>query len=220
MSLTIHTLSVTAARIDKPFALVALGLVGNIGVHVYVAQGLLDWHKHIDEDEIFLVHEGGLRVETELGKNTLYPNELLIIPKGVGHRSASALRSTVLLFRQQILVDRKNGHRTYLVTDDREPLAKARLSVFVNAQSQPYTPATAAWLEDYRLSTFLASGSAPAASAPGSGTLLYVFDGALSLNLDEGHAELEQGQLAILAPRLAYTLHAAQPALVVKFERE
>ena len=50
MTLTIHPLSAIAARIDQPFSLISRGLVGDVGVHLYVAQGQLDWHKHIDED--------------------------------------------------------------------------------------------------------------------------------------------------------------------------
>ncbi|HLB49695.1 MAG TPA: hypothetical protein VJL59_21985, partial [Anaerolineales bacterium] len=61
MSLAIYSLTDKAAQIDQPFAMVLLGLIGDIGVHLYVAQGQMDWHKHIDEDELFIVHEGGLR---------------------------------------------------------------------------------------------------------------------------------------------------------------
>jgi len=219
MVFTIHTLSATAARIDQPFALVTLGLVGDIGVHLYVAQGQLDWHKHLDEDEIFLVHEGGLRIESELGKNILYPEEVLLVPKGVGHRSQSALRSVILLFRQQVMPDRKNGHRNYLVTDDREPLAKARLSGFANENSQPYTPQVIALIEGYGLSAFIANGFGPNETAPAGGALLYVPQGSVGLELEAGGARLEAGQLTLLDARLPYKLHATQPTLVVKFER-
>src|SRR5574341_118666 len=166
MSLTVHTLADTAARIDQPFALVILGLVGDIGVHLYVAQGQLDWHKHIDEDELFLVHEGGLRIDSELGKNTLYPEEALLVPKGVSHRSHSALRSVVLLFRQQVMPDRKNGRRNYLVTGDEKPLSKARLSSFVDVGSTAYQPATVAMMEGYRLCVCAANGFGPAETSP------------------------------------------------------
>lgn len=219
MPLTIYSLSDKAQRIDQPFAMVLLGLVGDVGVHLYVAQGQLDWHKHIDEDELFIVHEGGLRIESELGKNMLYPEEALLVPKGVGHRSQSALRSVVLLLRQQILPERKNGHRNYLVTDGREPLAKARLSGFANEKSQPYQPATAAMMEGHRLSVFLANGFSPPETSPGGGALLYVTQGAIGIELDDGGARLEQGHLTIIPPNTPHRLHAAQPAVVVRFAK-
>lgn len=208
-----------AARMAQPFALVTVGLVGSVGVNVYVAQGQLDWHKHIDEDELFLVHEGGLRVETERGRATLQPREVLLVPKGVGHRSSSALRSTVILLREQILAERKNGHRTYLVTDGDEALAKARLDGLVNAQSEPYRPATAAVLDGYPLSVFLADGPAPETEAPGTGTLLYAVDGALVIGLADGPLTLSGGQFTILPPHTRYSLSAPAPATIVKFER-
>jgi mannose-6-phosphate isomerase-like protein (cupin superfamily) len=220
MSLAIYSLTDKAAQIDQPFAMVLLGLIGDIGVHLYVAQGQMDWHKHIDEDELFIVHEGGLRIDSELGKNTLYPEEALLVPKGVGHRSQSALRSVVLLFRQQILPERKNGHRNYLVTEGREPLAKARLSSFANENSQAFEPTTVAMMEGYRLTFFRANGFGPAETCPSGGTLLYVTQGAIGLELDDGGARLEQGQLTILPPHTTYKLHAAQPAMVLKFEHE
>lgn len=219
MPLTVHTLADTASRIDQPFALVILGLVGDMGVHLYVAQGELDWHKHIDEDELFLVHEGGLRIDSELGKNTLYPEEALLVPKGVGHRSQSALRSVVLLFRQQVMPDRKNGRRHYLVTGDERPLSKARLSSFADQNAAAFQPATVATIEGYCLTVFAASGFGPAQTALPGGTLLYVTEGAVGIELNEGGARLEQGQLTILLAQTSYKLHAAQPSRVVKFEQ-
>ncbi len=219
VSLIIHSLTATANRIDQPFALLALGLVGDIGVHLYVAQGGLDWHKHIDEDELFLVHEGGLRIESELGKNTLYQAEALLVPKGVGHRSQSALRSIVLLFRQQVMPERKNGRRTYIVTEGREPLVKARLGSLIGESSAPYTPAAVAVLEGFQLAVFAAKGAGPASAGQSSGTLLYITEGTLDIEFDAGSERLEQGQLTILPPHIPYKLQAAQPAIVVKFER-
>jgi mannose-6-phosphate isomerase-like protein (cupin superfamily) len=215
---TVHTLAETAARIDQPFALVILGLIGDIGVHLYVAQGELDWHKHIDEDELFLVHEGGLRIDSELGKNTLYPEEALLVPKGVGHRSQSALRSVVLLFRQQVMPDRKNGHRRYLVTDSQQPLSKARLPGLINQEAAPFEPAQVAMVEAYCLTVFAASGFGPAQTSPPGGTLLYVTEGAIGVELNDGGARLEQGQLTLLLAQTSYKLHAAQPSRVVRFE--
>jgi mannose-6-phosphate isomerase-like protein (cupin superfamily) len=222
MPLTIHNLPAMAAKVDQPFALITLGLVGDIGIHMYVAQGALDWHKHIDEDEIFLVHEGGLRIESELGKITLYPEEVIFMPKGVAHRSQSALRSTVLLFRQQILADRKNGHRNYLVTDDREPLAKARLAGFLGGDTPSYQPAPVVFMEGYELSVFTANGFSDNMKAASSGALLYVTQGAVGIETvgkDTGGARLDTGQLTILPGNTSYKLHASSPAVVVKFER-
>lgn len=58
MSLPVTNLSAVANRIGRPFAAVTLAAVGDLAVSVYVCQGQVNWHKHLDEDELFLVHEG------------------------------------------------------------------------------------------------------------------------------------------------------------------
>jgi mannose-6-phosphate isomerase-like protein (cupin superfamily) len=220
MALTIHPLSAIAARIDQPFSLISLGLVGDVGVHLYVAQGQLDWHKHIDEDELFLVHDGAIDLDTELGSTVLYNEEAMLVPKGIGHQSKSALRSVVILFRQQVLPERKNGHRNYIVTGDEAPLAKARLGNIIPKLSVAFEPQKVAMLEDYRLSVMLARDFGPADTARPGGALLYTMRGSASIELDSGGARLEPGQLTILPSGTPYKIHCAKPAILVKFERE
>jgi hypothetical protein len=220
MALTLHTLSAIAARVDHPFSLISLGLVGDISLNLYVAQGQVDWHKHIDEDELFLVHEGALQIESELGNTTLYAEEAMLVPKGVGHRSSSAMRSIVLLFRQQILPERKNGHRNYLVVGDDAPLKKARLGIIAQKLDQPYWPQPVARIEGYQLSVSAARDFGPTETARRGGTMIYALREAMSIELDPGGVRLVQGQLVILPARAPYKLHCAQPAVVVKFEHE
>ena len=45
------------------------------------------WHRNIDANEVILCIKGALRWETEIGTTTLYPGDMLLIPKGIAHRS-------------------------------------------------------------------------------------------------------------------------------------
>jgi len=45
------------------------------------------WHRNVDYHEIIVCVRGALRWETELGTVTLHPGELILIPKGITHRS-------------------------------------------------------------------------------------------------------------------------------------
>jgi mannose-6-phosphate isomerase-like protein (cupin superfamily) len=56
--------------------------------HVKLAkvQGEFVWHRHADEDELFIVLRGDLTIELRDGQVTLGPGELVVIPKGVEHR--------------------------------------------------------------------------------------------------------------------------------------
>ena len=44
------------------------------------------WHHHADEDEMFLVVKGHLRIELRDGVVELDPGEFVIVPRGVEHR--------------------------------------------------------------------------------------------------------------------------------------
>jgi mannose-6-phosphate isomerase-like protein (cupin superfamily) len=54
-------------------------------VKVAKVQGSFGWHAHADEDELFLVLKGRLRIEMEEGAVDLGEGELFVVPKGVRH---------------------------------------------------------------------------------------------------------------------------------------
>jgi hypothetical protein len=45
------------------------------------------WHRNIDYHEVILCVRGALRWETEMGTVTLREGEMIVIPKGISHRS-------------------------------------------------------------------------------------------------------------------------------------
>ncbi|HEX2224827.1 MAG TPA: cupin domain-containing protein [Thermoanaerobaculia bacterium] len=60
--------------------------------------GPFDWHHHEDEDELFLVVRGRLRMELRDGDIWLEPGEFLIVPRGVEHRPVADEEVHLLLF--------------------------------------------------------------------------------------------------------------------------
>jgi len=48
--------------------------------------GSTTWHKHDDQDEVFIVHSGHLTVELRTKTIELAEGEMLIVPQGVEHR--------------------------------------------------------------------------------------------------------------------------------------
>ena len=76
-------------------------IVGELnGQQVKLAKfkGEFVWHKHDNEDEMFLVVEGVLKME--LGDKTIEikKNEFLIVPKGTEHRPVAKSEVSVMLF--------------------------------------------------------------------------------------------------------------------------
>jgi mannose-6-phosphate isomerase-like protein (cupin superfamily) len=61
-------------------------------------QGAFFWHKHDQEDELFLVVAGNFTMELRDQSIPLFPGELIIIPKGVEHRPVAEQEVQVMLF--------------------------------------------------------------------------------------------------------------------------
>ena len=59
-------------------------------VKLVKVQGEFVWHRHADEDELFLVLKGSLVIELRDGSVTLGPGEMVVVPKGVEHRPLAA----------------------------------------------------------------------------------------------------------------------------------
>ena len=220
MTQEIFNLTKVADDVDRPFALIQLALVGEIAVSLYVCQGQLEWHKHLDEDELFLVHEGAIRLDTELGTLTLLPEECAVVPKGVMHRSGSDLRSVVLLLRTAVLGERRNGHRRLHATTTEPRLEKARLSRPPEDLPGDFEPIPIAQLEGYPLTLQRARGFGPRVTAPPSGALVLALRGAVMIETAGGGLRLESGNLTVLPGGTGYTLSASEAAMVVRLQAE
>lgn len=70
------------------------------GQHVKLTKlkGEFIWHKHDEEDELFLIIEGTLKMEFRDKTITLHTGEFLIVPRGVEHRPIAEEEVQVLLF--------------------------------------------------------------------------------------------------------------------------
>jgi mannose-6-phosphate isomerase-like protein (cupin superfamily) len=60
-------------------------------------RGEFVWHHHADEDELFLVLRGRMRIELRDGVIELGEGELAVVPRGVEHRPVAESEAHVLL---------------------------------------------------------------------------------------------------------------------------
>ncbi|HXA09301.1 MAG TPA: cupin domain-containing protein [Chthoniobacterales bacterium] len=67
-------------------------------VKVVKFQGVFPWHQHANEDELFLVWRGRMRIEFRDRIVELDPGEFLIVPHGIEHRTAADEETEVVLF--------------------------------------------------------------------------------------------------------------------------
>jgi mannose-6-phosphate isomerase-like protein (cupin superfamily) len=77
-------------------------------------QGPFVWHHHENEDELFLVLHGRLRMELKDRTVDVDPGEFIIIPRGVEHRPVAEEEVHVLLFEPASTLNTGNvrGERT------------------------------------------------------------------------------------------------------------
>jgi quercetin dioxygenase-like cupin family protein len=74
-----------------------IGRVNDQYVKIARLQGEFVWHAHDDEDELFLVIRGSMRIQLEDGDVTLGPGELVVVPRGVRHNPVAAEECWVML---------------------------------------------------------------------------------------------------------------------------
>ena len=89
-------------------------------IKVAKVHGSLCWHSHDDEDELFLVLKGHLRIELENAEPIeLDQGEMFVVPKGVRHNPVAAQECHILL------IERKSTlHTGDVVTDKTRSLAE------------------------------------------------------------------------------------------------
>jgi mannose-6-phosphate isomerase-like protein (cupin superfamily) len=99
-------------------------VVGELnGQHVRLAKlrGDFVWHRHENEDELFLVLKGTLRLEllTPSGPTAveLDPGELFIVPRGIEHRPVAPEEAHVLLFEPASTLNTGNVRNERTVED-------------------------------------------------------------------------------------------------------
>ena len=73
-------------------------------VRLGVMQGEYHWHKHDNDDEFFFVLEGHFIIDLEDRSVDLQPQEGLVVPKGVKHRTRAPDRAVILMVETAAIV--------------------------------------------------------------------------------------------------------------------
>ena len=70
-------------------------------VKVAKLHGSLTWHAHDDEDELFFVLKGRLRIEMAEGNVELEEGDLYVVPKGVRHNPVADEECLIMLIERK-----------------------------------------------------------------------------------------------------------------------
>ena len=95
--------------IEKPWSPIDVAFINDQVIRAAIFHGEYHWHKHDDEDELFLVHRGAIRIQVK-GQDTieLAEGQLCVIPKGVEHKPGADKASVVLMFEPSALISTGN----------------------------------------------------------------------------------------------------------------
>lgn len=101
MSRVLHVPTV-AASLPELWSPRVVAEVDEVFVKVARVHGEMVWHSHDNEDELFLVLRGRLRLEIEGGESIeLQEGELFVVPKGVRHLPIAEEECHLLLIERK-----------------------------------------------------------------------------------------------------------------------
>jgi mannose-6-phosphate isomerase-like protein (cupin superfamily) len=209
-----------ASRLLQPFQVSELGYVNDFAVSVFICQGAIDWHRHLDQDELFLVQRGAITLETEWGHTRLRPDEMAVASKGVAHRSSSFLWSTVLLFRPRVMSHRKNGDRRTRGGTEGKALHKVSTAKAARQLAEPFKPVDLVTVEDCIVRLSLIRGTLPWRRHELYDKLFLVFEGTMTLGTEWGAVSLKAGEMVIVPKGVLYRPAASERAIVLLFEKK
>jgi mannose-6-phosphate isomerase-like protein (cupin superfamily) len=70
-------------------------------IKVAKVKGVLAWHQHAEEDELFYVLAGELKIEMHDQTVTLRPGEMFVVPKGVLHNPIADQECLIMLIERK-----------------------------------------------------------------------------------------------------------------------
>ena len=111
------------ARLQDLWSPRVVAEVDDVYVKVAKVHGQLAWHSHENEDELFLVLKGHLRIELEQGAVELSEGEVFVVPKGVHHNPVADSECHILLIERKSTLHTGNTvtEKTRSIADQLRP---------------------------------------------------------------------------------------------------
>lgn len=193
--------------------------IDDLSLSIYLCQGTMPRHRHLDQDELFLVYTGTISLESEWGTAILRPGELAVAPKGVAHRSSSLLHSLVLLLQPRLMVNRRNGHRRLFALKGEGRLEKVSLPAVGRQIGSTFQPILLAHLDTFDFNLTLCQGTGPWSKDARQDSLVFCYDGQVILEVGKEQIELGKGDLIVVPKGLAHRISSSERSLVVGVSR-
>ncbi len=101
-----------------PWVPKVVGELNDQYVKVVKFKGEYVWHKHLDEDEMFMVLSGRIRVHLRDGVVELNQGEFCVVPRGVEHKPEADETAEILLFEPATTRNTGNVDHQYTIEAD------------------------------------------------------------------------------------------------------
>ena len=211
---------VTARQLTEPYTGAEIANVDDFALRVFLCQGAIAWHRHVDEDELFLVYTGVMTLDSEIGPVFLRPGELTVVPKGVRHRSASLVRAEVLIFQSRMLADQQNGHRRLYALNEEGHLSKINIYTEAINIPTPFLPHLLAEVGDFAVKLIVCDGISPQKAGLKWTSLLLVQQGEVTVHTELGEVQLYVGDAQVIPRGVGFFISGQKRSLLLEFSRE
>ena len=111
------SLAAKLASFDEPWQPKIVAELNDAYVKVVKFEGEFVWHHHDDEDELFLVVEGRMRMRFRDGDVIVEPGELIVVPRGVEHCPEAVGDCHVVLIEPKTTLNTGNVRNERTVDD-------------------------------------------------------------------------------------------------------
>jgi mannose-6-phosphate isomerase-like protein (cupin superfamily) len=74
-------------------------------VRIVKTKGIFPWHSHVDAEETFLCWRGVFRVEFRHHIVELAAGQMVVVPRGIEHRTASDEEAEVIIFETSDVIN-------------------------------------------------------------------------------------------------------------------
>jgi mannose-6-phosphate isomerase-like protein (cupin superfamily) len=93
-------------------------------IKVAKVQGTFGWHAHADEDELFMILKGHLRIDMEAGVVDLGEGDVYVVPKGTRHNPIAEEECHVMLIERKTTLHTGDmvSEKTRSVADQLRPV--------------------------------------------------------------------------------------------------
>ncbi len=98
------------------------GRVNDTDVRLVKIKGDFDWHQHADEDEMFIVIKGEMRMAFRDRIERVRAGEFIIVPRGTEHRPGADEECEIMLIEPSSVVNTGDGAATARTVTDMETI--------------------------------------------------------------------------------------------------